>query len=213
VVIFILWRNYMLKISFGFLAAISMSFGISFAQMQDHGQMQSMNGMNMSDDAKSIVFVTPDAFKSQLDPVYKAYLSIQASLASDELQKAQTNVPALAKSLNAVDMKLLTDMKTHMAWMASSEKLAKDAGNLSSAKDIETARTEFKLASNDLIAIAKQFGTSGKTPLYMFHCPMALKNKGADWVQDEKTVKNPYFGKTMLTCGTITDAIIAKTGK
>ena len=110
-------------------------------------------------------------------------------------------------------MKLLTDMKAHMAWMAVSEKLATDAGRIANAPDIKTARTEFKLASVNLIAIAKQFGTAGETGIYVFHCPMAFNNKGADWVQNEKTVKNPYFGKSMLSCGEITEIVGVKSEK
>ncbi|MDP2984490.1 MAG: DUF3347 domain-containing protein [Candidatus Latescibacter sp.] len=195
-----------------FATALGLFAGVSFAQ-HDHGQMHSMNGMNMSETAKPIVFITPFAFKTQLDQVYRSYLSIHAALSSDEFQNSQSNALTLTKSFQEVDMKLLTDMKAHMAWMASSEKLSKDAVQIAAAPDIETARAEFKQASLDLIAIAKQFRTSGKNPLYVFHCPMAFKNKGADWVQDEKTVKNPYFGNSMLACGKITDIIGAKSGK
>jgi Cu(I)/Ag(I) efflux system membrane fusion protein len=198
----------LITVSFGM--ALVLFSGVSFAQMHDHSHMQSMSDSEM---AKPAVFITPFAFKTQLDQVYKSYLSIQASLSSDDFQNTQSNALTLTKSLQEVDMKLLTDMKVHMAWMAASEKLAKDAEHIAAAPDIENARTEFKKVSDDLIAIAKQFSTSGKTPLYVFHCPMALKNKGADWVQDEKTVKNPYFGKSMLTCGKITDTIDEKSGK
>jgi membrane fusion protein, copper/silver efflux system len=201
------------SLTVSFLTVLGLFAGLSLAQMHDDSQMKSMKDMNMSKTAKPTVFITPATFKIQLDQVYKSYLSIQASLSSDELQNAQTGALALTKSLPEVDMKLLTDMKAHMAWMTSSEKLAKDAEHIAAAPDIETARTEFKQASDDLIAIAKQFGTSGKTVLYVFHCSMAFKNKGADWVQNEKTAKNPYLGKSMLTCGKITDTIGIKSGK
>lgn len=199
-----------LFIAFFIFSAFLMLSGRPFAQMHDHSQMQSMN---ISGTAKPVVFVTTLAFKTQLDQVYNSYLSIHAALSSDEFQNTQSNALAFTKSFQEVDMKLLTDMKAHMAWMASSEKLSKDAKQIAAAPDIETARGEFKQASLDLIAIAKQFRTSGKNPLYVFHCPMAFNKKGADWVQDEKTVKNPYFGKSMLACGEITDIIGAKSGK
>jgi Cu(I)/Ag(I) efflux system membrane fusion protein len=32
---------------------------------------------------------------------------------------------------------------------------------------------------------------------------MAAGNKGADWLQKQKEIRNPYFGKSMLTCGTL----------
>ena len=184
--------------------------GSSFSQMHDHTQMQSTSTTETS---KPVVFVTPLAFKIQLDNVYKSYLSIHTALSGDDYKNAQTNALSLAKSLKEVDMKLLTDMKTHMAWMASSEKLAKDAERISAATDIETARNEFKQASDDLIVLAQQFGSLGETPLYVIHCPMAFNKKGADWIQNDKTVKNPYFGKSMFSCGKVTETIGAKSGK
>ena len=33
------------------------------------------------------------------------------------------------------------------------------------------------------------------------HCPMAFDNKGADWLQGTGSIRNPYFGADMLSCG------------
>jgi Cu(I)/Ag(I) efflux system membrane fusion protein len=34
---------------------------------------------------------------------------------------------------------------------------------------------------------------------------MAFDNRGADWLQVEPLIANPYFGATMLRCGTVRD--------
>jgi Cu(I)/Ag(I) efflux system membrane fusion protein len=39
--------------------------------------------------------------------------------------------------------------------------------------------------------------------LYVFYCPM----KKANWLDDANTVKNPYYGKSMLTCGSVKKTI------
>jgi Cu(I)/Ag(I) efflux system membrane fusion protein len=39
------------------------------------------------------------------------------------------------------------------------------------------------------------------------HCPMADSFKGADWLSKKKEILNPYFGQSMLTCGSITKTI------
>jgi Cu(I)/Ag(I) efflux system membrane fusion protein len=36
---------------------------------------------------------------------------------------------------------------------------------------------------------------------------MADDNKGADWLSTEESIKNPYYGQSMLTCGEVTDTI------
>ena len=41
---------------------------------------------------------------------------------------------------------------------------------------------------------------AGTAPdLFVLHCPMAE----ADWLQLDRTVRNPYYGKSMLECGEV----------
>ena len=42
---------------------------------------------------------------------------------------------------------------------------------------------------------------------YLDHCPMANDGKGANWLSREKNIKNPYYGKAMLTCGKVTETL------
>ena len=37
--------------------------------------------------------------------------------------------------------------------------------------------------------------------IYEEHCPMAFDNKGANWLQKESELANPYYGAMMLRCG------------
>ena len=55
------------------------------------------------------------------------------------------------------------------------------------------------------IKYAKSTKLSNDT--YLMHCPMAFKNKGADWLQNSKDVINPYYGDKMLTCGSTKETI------
>lgn len=43
--------------------------------------------------------------------------------------------------------------------------------------------------------------------LYVQHCPMAFKNKGASWLAAEKDIRNPYYGDKMLECGEVTETL------
>ena len=57
-----------------------------------------------------------------------------------------------------------------------------------------------------MINLARDFKPMD-SPLYIQHCPMADQEKGADWLSREKEIRNPYFGKSMLTCGEVTDTL------
>jgi len=37
--------------------------------------------------------------------------------------------------------------------------------------------------------------------LYLNHCPMANNSNGAFWIDIKKGIRNPYFGESMLNCG------------
>ena len=56
-----------------------------------------------------------------------------------------------------------------------------------------------------MAAIANHFKVSS-TPVYVQYCPMA---KG-QWLSDEKEIKNPYYGNSMLTCGSVKSEIKSK---
>jgi hypothetical protein len=53
-----------------------------------------------------------------------------------------------------------------------------------------------------MIALTKQFKLSDK-PVYVQYCPMA----DGSWLSDEKQIVNPYYGKSMLSCGSVKSEI------
>jgi Cu(I)/Ag(I) efflux system membrane fusion protein len=49
--------------------------------------------------------------------------------------------------------------------------------------------------------------------LYRVICPMAFNEQGAYWLSEFKEIKNPYFGKKMLSCGEIVDSLFNQKSK
>ena len=70
---------------------------------------------------------------------------------------------------------------------------------------LDHQREHFDMLSKDMYDMVKTFGTD--QTLYVAHCPMFIKKKGADWLSETKEIKNPYYGKEMLTCGSIKEEI------
>jgi membrane fusion protein, copper/silver efflux system len=148
----------------------------------------------------------PQKFKEQLDSIFKDYVMIQQALSKDSLPQAKKNAENLIKNLSQIDMKLLSG-DLHMAWMDELGSIKKTSQEISSSSDIEKARKSFITLSSALIKVAKKFGTSGKTTLYVFHCPMVNPPEGADWFQNNPTVANPFLGSSMPTCGELKETI------
>jgi len=143
---------------------------------------------------------TPDQFRTQLDAVFAAYFDAQQALSHDKFPESQQAIKKLVDALNGVDMRLLQG-PAHEAWMKELANTRKSSGDLTAAAGIDAARAAFATLSETLMAVAHKFGTSGKQPIFRFHCPMAFDNRGADWLQNKKGTENPYFGSAMFTCG------------
>ena len=65
------------------------------------------------------------------------------------------------------------------------------------ADSLAVTRAEFKALSKRAVHYAE-----GKDGYFVANCPMVEGGEG-DWVQTSKKINNPYFGKRMLTCGSI----------
>lgn len=149
----------------------------------------------------------PEEFVAQLRAVVASYYPVQQALANDDAHAAAEATAPLRDALGKVDMALLTG-DAHMGWMVRLKALEqgldafKEAGH-----DIEKQRGAFETISSALIQAADQFGLGGDASAHVVHCPMAFDNKGADWLQADKEVRNPYFGAAMLKCGSVTRSI------
>jgi Cu(I)/Ag(I) efflux system membrane fusion protein len=156
-----------------------------------------------------IIKVT-DEFRGQIRAVVEKYLSLHEALAGDNLGLTVTAAKSAIEALSKVDMSLLSG-EPHNVWMARSAKMSKALDAIQKAADIDAARKAFATLSNELIAVVVQFGIPETQQLYRIHCPMAFNKKGADWLQADKEIRNPYFGASMLKCGEIVRTISAIT--
>jgi hypothetical protein len=142
----------------------------------------------------------PAAFLTQLGGVFDAYLTIQQGLSHDQLHVAHAGSEQVLQALNAVDMTLLQG-EGHTLWKRAAAAMRRSLSELGNAADIEAARQSFALLSTVLAQVADHFGTGGQESLYLYHCPMALADEGASWLQLASTAENPYLGSRMFDCG------------
>ena len=135
-----------------------------------------------SADEKKADHALMEPVKSVLDH----YLAIQKELTKDSIRGVDEHATAIAKAVKGDDMKML------------SPDVAKQAEILAAAKDLKKAREAFKPLSASLVKYLAD-NKAGKGAYHEAYCPMAKAN----WLQTEKEVRNPYYGKSMLDCGTL----------
>lgn len=80
--------------------------------------------------------------------------------------------------------------------------IAEKAAAILQESDLEKQRVHFSTISQELIQLVESEGIR-QGAAYVAFCPMAMEDKGAYWLTQEKEVINPYFGASMLTCGSI----------
>jgi len=134
----------------------------------------------------------PAATQAAMEPipsVLASYDTIQAALAGDTLNGVPAAGAAISKLVAGDAMKMLP------------AELAAQAEALAQAADLAAARENFKQLSATLIsALERKNVRAGR---FVVYCGMAK----AGWLQKDKTVRNPYFGASMTTCGEVTKAL------
>lgn len=141
---------------------------------------------------------------AQLKAVFDHYFSVKDALVNTDSKAAAAHAGALLKSLKDVDMAQLS-ADEHRVWMQVMKDLISEAEQMAAAKDIARQRTSFALLSNNMYTLSKVSQLSA--PIYYQHCPMYAQGKGGQWLSKENTVKNPYYGSQMLTCGKTVETI------
>jgi hypothetical protein len=111
------------------------------------------------------------------------YLQVQIALSGDKID-------GLAAHAQAIDT-------AAAALGADGAKISANAKKLAAAKDIAAARTAFGDVSAAIVEYAEKTKSSFGAGVRAAYCPMADK----PWLTKDKEIRNPYYGASMLTCG------------
>lgn len=138
---------------------------------------------------------------SEVNDIVSNYLKVKNALVKDDSNGATQAAKSLSASLNAANSSAV-DAKSQKQFAEIIEDSKEHAEHIgANAAKISHQREHFVMLSkdiNDLLAITK---TDQK--LYQDYCPMANDGKGAIWISETKDIKNPYYGASMLKCGSV----------
>jgi Cu(I)/Ag(I) efflux system membrane fusion protein len=174
----------------------------------NHGGMKmndkEMKNMNMQGQMLKIdKSKINEDFKKQLGNLVIAYFNLKDKLVNDD-KNIKKELNAFIKALDQVDMTLVTE-DAHNFWMKQLDLLKKEANTMSSEQNLQGIRNHFLKISMSLKETIEKLGVKmqNNTSVYIDFCPMANENNGGYWLSSFEEIKNPYFGKKMLTCGEI----------
>jgi hypothetical protein len=174
------FKSFLMK-KYSFAAMLILLSSFSLMAQQDHSSHQHTTPVSQPASADS----------SPVSQLLTSYYGIKDALVKSNAASASSAALEFVKTANAIDYKLISEGNINA--------LVKDAAKISETKDINKQRQYFANLSENMFTVAKSVKLSNK-PVYQAYCPM----KKTYWLTNEKAIKNPYYGNTMLTCGSIT---------
>jgi uncharacterized protein DUF3347 len=145
-----------------------------------------------------------DSLKANIGNLLADYYKIKDALVATNEEAASQSAKAFRKTLESIDVRKM-DSEQNTFFISLKEKLDYDAEHIQGSPNIDHMREHFVTFSDNMWPVVKAFNANNGTVVYRDHCPMY--NKGANWISSEAAIKNPYYGKQMLTCGKVTDTI------
>jgi len=139
------------------------------------------------------------AQQSDITALNNHYLGIKNALTIEDGKIASEQALLLLKSVNTINGLNASEQKN---WLAQKNKLIAAADAISKTIDVAKQREQLNELSLAIYAVLKSIKVNTSTFYYQY-CPM----KKVYWVSNEKEIKNPYYGKKMLTCGSVKETI------
>ena len=135
---------------------------------------------------------TVSSYAQSNQDILNTYLALKNDLIEADASKAAKDISALQKTIQG------SDARKNAALVKAVDKMAK-------ANSIDKQRKEFERVSPLLWDVIRN-DKSIDQAIYYQYCPM----KKAYWISAEESIKNPYYGKQMLTCGETVEKIDKK---
>ena len=123
------------------------------------------------------------------------YLGVKNALTKDSVESANTFAKKLSADLRAVPMDKFTPSQRDI-WMEHYEVLLKNSDHIGSSAEIKHQRKHFADLSTHLYKLLDGLKIN-TTALFYQYCPMA----DAYWISETSQIANPYYGRSMSTCG------------
>ena len=155
--------------------------------------------------------VLSEAFNTSFGKLLSEYYSLRDALTADDTAAANTAAASLITAAAGVKLDELKAVDTGNIIIPTAKTYtdgisAESKGLIGEAK-IGEKRKAFQMISAGLFDLVRTVRYD-KEKIYLLHCPMAFNNTGADWLINATEIKNPYFGKDMLTCGEVRDSVV-----
>lgn len=124
-----------------------------------------------------------------------SYYAITHALVNDDGVSAGKSAEEFLHAIDTVSKAAMSSSQLKI-WNDNAPKMKLSVEAISKTTDIEKQRSQLNALSVSLFEVVKVFNV-GKQSVFYQYCPM----KKAYWLSKTKEIRNPYYGKKMLNCG------------
>ncbi len=149
------------------------------------------------------------AFNQSFQELLTAYFAVKDALVASDSAKASAAANLLAIAADSLRCNDIQGDSTGTIKLTAKDYAGTISGSaraLAGEKELAGKRTEFKMIAESIWTLFQTVHYKGQK-VYWQYCPMAFNNEGAYWVSNESTIRNPYFGASMLECGSVEDSL------
>lgn len=167
----------------------------------DHTEHVTVNDADLKAITPLFSDLSPEV-SSSIKQIVDYYINVSTALGNDDNKAAASGGMALSELINHVDKSAFNEEQKSL-YVKNESALKEHATAIATnVNNIEVQRESFEKMSEDVYALVKTFGAGRK--LYKAHCPMV----DANWLTEKNEIKNPYYGESMLTCGSIEEIVM-----
>lgn len=130
----------------------------------------------------------PKFADAKINAVYQHYIHLKTALTNDDAKEAEMGAQMLDKAIKDAGVEV------------------KNMAPMLNAKDVKEKRAQLSSLSVELAAVFKKSKLESGV-VYKQYCPMANDGNGGYWLASESQIKNPYYGKSMMSCGSVEEEI------
>jgi hypothetical protein len=141
------------------------------------------------------------ATRTELEQVIESYLQVKDALVKDDEDAVNRAVGVMSEKVLAVIPTQLED-KGLEAWQNHKDLYEAKLEEMRHITGLSNKRSYFSHISEIMYCTIKSFELQ-RGKLFAVFCPMAFAGGGAYWINESKTIQNPYMGAKMPACGEI----------
>lgn len=161
---------------------------------------------NTDSDSKQVKTTEAQDTNGPLEKVIQGYLQLKNALVNENDKDASAAGKSIVNAITGVNAKLLSKKQSDI-FKEVADDIKEHAEHISAnAGNIKHQREHFETLSQEVYELVKAGGPIGQK-LYYDYCPMYSNEKGGNWLSENKDIRNPYMGKSMLTCGSIKEEL------